>query len=53
MDSIWRLCRAVRALHFSGTDNMEQAITWIMEHESDPDLDLPLLLPEVRTAQAV
>lgn len=30
---------------------MEQAITWIMEHESDPDLDLPLLLPEV-TSQA-
>ena len=26
---------------------MEQAITWIMEHESDPDLDQPLLLPEV------
>ncbi len=40
-------CRALRALHFSGMDNMEQAITWIMEHENDPDLDLPLLLPEV------
>ena len=39
--------RSLRALHFSGTDNMEQAITWIMEHESDPDLDLPLLLPKV------
>ena len=30
---------------------MEQAITWIMEHEEDPDLDQPLLLPEV-TCQA-
>ncbi len=45
-------CRALRALHFSGTDNMEQAITWIMEHENDPDLDQPLLLPEV-TLQAL
>ena len=27
---------------------MEQAVTWIVEHESDPDLDQPLLLPEVR-----
>jgi len=26
---------------------MEQAITWIMDHENDPDLDQPLLLPEV------
>ena len=26
---------------------MEQAITWIMEHENDADLDSPLLLPEV------
>lgn len=26
---------------------MEQAITWIMDHENDSDLDQPLLLPEV------
>ena len=45
-------CRAIRALHFSGTDSLEQAITWIMEHEADPDLDEPLLVPEVSAQPA-
>ncbi len=39
--------RARRALHFSGTDNLEQAVTWIVEHEEDKDLDEPLLIPQV------
>ncbi|KAK9803636.1 hypothetical protein WJX72_007545 [[Myrmecia] bisecta] len=38
--------RATRALHFTGTDNVEQAVNWIMEHENDKDLDEPLLVPE-------
>mmetsp|Transcript_34804 Transcript_34804/g.98671 ORF Transcript_34804/g.98671 Transcript_34804/m.98671 type:complete len:412 (-) Transcript_34804:245-1480(-) len=38
--------RATRAIHFTGTDNIEQAITWIVEHEADPDIDEPLLVPK-------
>ena len=41
-------CRSIRALHFSGTDNMEQAVTWIVEHEHETDLDDPLLVPKVQ-----
>ena len=40
-------CRSMRALHFTGTDNIEQAVGWIVEHEEDPDLDTPLLIPQV------
>ena len=39
--------RAVRALHATGTDNMEQAVNWIVEHTEDADVDMPLLLPKV------
>ncbi len=42
-------CRSMRALHFTGTDNIEQAVGWIVEHEEDPDLDTPLLIPQVLT----
>jgi len=39
--------RATRALHFTGvTDNVEAAITWIVEHESDADIDDPLFVPK-------
>lgn len=37
----------MRALHFTGTDNIEQAVSWIVEHEDDPDLDKPLLIAQV------
>ncbi|EIE21636.1 hypothetical protein COCSUDRAFT_30128 [Coccomyxa subellipsoidea C-169] len=38
--------RSVRALHSTGTDNIEQAVSWIVEHEEDADLDTPLLIPQ-------
>lgn len=46
-------CRCVRALHSTGTDNIEQAVSWIVEHEEDPDLDKPLLIPQVSIAALV
>ncbi len=44
------LRRAVRALHSTGTDSVEQAIAWIEQHEQDADADAPLLLPKARPA---
>lgn len=38
--------RATRALHFSGGEALEAAVNWIMEHESDADIDEPLLVPK-------
>ena len=38
--------RAVRAAHFTGTTSVEQAVNWIVEHETDADVDAPLLLPK-------
>ncbi|GAB4822019.1 hypothetical protein N2152v2_009065 [Parachlorella kessleri] len=38
--------RAVRALHFSGNSSVEGAINWLAEHESDTNLDEPLLVPK-------
>ncbi|KAL9239129.1 hypothetical protein vseg_013478 [Gypsophila vaccaria] len=36
--------RATRALYYSGNSDLENAITWIVEHENDPDIDqLPLV----------
>ncbi|CAL0329674.1 unnamed protein product [Lupinus luteus] len=36
--------RATRALHYSGNSGLEAAVTWIVEHENDPDIDqLPLV----------
>ncbi|KAK9757184.1 hypothetical protein RND81_01G146500 [Saponaria officinalis] len=35
---------ATRALYYSGNSGIEDAITWIVEHENDPDIDqLPLV----------
>ncbi|GMI78699.1 hypothetical protein like AT1G04850 [Hibiscus trionum] len=31
--------RATRALHFSGNTSLEAAVNWVVEHESDPDID--------------
>ncbi|XP_042058284.1 UBX domain-containing protein 1-like [Salvia splendens] len=37
--------RSTRALHFSGNENLEAAVSWIVEHENDPDIDLMPLVP--------
>ncbi|KAL1328685.1 hypothetical protein HN51_038491 [Arachis hypogaea] len=37
--------RATRALHYSGNASIEAAINWIVEHESDPDIDQMPLVP--------
>jgi uncharacterized UBP type Zn finger protein len=39
--------RAARGLHFSGNSSVEGAINWLSEHETDADLDTPLLVPQV------
>ncbi|KAM3189856.1 hypothetical protein ACQJBY_068236 [Aegilops geniculata] len=40
--------RSIRALHYSGNSNLESAINWLLEHESDPDIDqLPLVSREI------
>ena len=41
--------KATRALYFTGTSNLEQAVQWIMEHEEDPEAEMPLLVAKVRT----
>ncbi|PWA93074.1 concanavalin A-like lectin/glucanase domain, Xyloglucan endotransglucosylase/hydrolase [Artemisia annua] len=33
------LARAMRALHFSGNSSLEDAISWLIDHENDPDID--------------
>lgn len=39
-------CRAVRALHGTGTDSVEAAVTWLEQHGEDTDIDMPLLVPK-------
>ncbi|TVU04961.1 hypothetical protein EJB05_48106, partial [Eragrostis curvula] len=40
--------RSIRALHFSGNSDLESAVNWLLEHESDPDIDqLPLIPREI------
>ncbi|KAL6900907.1 hypothetical protein ACP4OV_005583 [Aristida adscensionis] len=40
--------RSIRALHYSGNSNLESAVNWLLEHESDPDIDqLPLVPREI------
>ncbi|XP_062195810.1 uncharacterized protein LOC133898980 isoform X1 [Phragmites australis] len=40
--------RSIRALHYSGNSNLESAVNWLLEHESDPDIDqLPLITREI------
>ncbi|KAK3123925.1 hypothetical protein QOZ80_8AG0638100 [Eleusine coracana subsp. coracana] len=39
---------SIRALHFSGNSDLESAVNWLLEHESDPDIDqLPLVPREI------
>ncbi|KAF8072947.1 ubxn1 [Scenedesmus sp. PABB004] len=38
--------RAARGLHFSGNSTLEGAINWLAEHEAEPELDTPLLVPK-------
>ncbi|PWA38580.1 UBX domain-containing protein 4 [Artemisia annua] len=33
------LARAMRALHYSGNSSLEDAISWLIDHENDPDID--------------
>jgi DNA-directed RNA polymerase subunit RPC12/RpoP len=36
--------RATRALHFTGASDIETAVSWIVDHEDDPDIDeMPLV----------
>ena len=44
--------KAVRALHFTGTSSLEQAVAWLVEHGEDADIDTPLLIPKVWTTMA-
>nr|GLL41936.1 UBX domain-containing protein 1 [Ipomoea trifida] len=37
--------RATRALHYSGNASLEAAVNWVVEHESDPDVDEMPLVP--------
>lgn len=37
--------RATRALHFSGNDNIEAAVNWVVEHENDPEIDQMPMVP--------
>eukprot|EP00747_Dinoflagellata_sp_TGD_P021744 gnl/TRDRNA2_/TRDRNA2_128675_c0_seq1.p1 gnl/TRDRNA2_/TRDRNA2_128675_c0~~gnl/TRDRNA2_/TRDRNA2_128675_c0_seq1.p1 ORF type:complete len:444 (+),score=111.63 gnl/TRDRNA2_/TRDRNA2_128675_c0_seq1:33-1364(+) len=42
---------AVRAIHGSKAEGIEQAIQWLEDHRSDADLDMPLLLPKQLTPE--
>lgn len=37
--------RATRALHYSGNASIEAAVNWVVEHESDTDIDQMPLVP--------
>lgn len=38
--------RTIRALHSTGTSNIEQAVNWLDQHSEDADIDQPLLIPK-------
>ncbi|XP_024359137.1 uncharacterized protein [Physcomitrium patens] len=43
--------RSTRALHFTGSSNVETAVNWIVEHENDPDIDeMPLVPSDANTS---
>ncbi|XP_016551003.1 UBX domain-containing protein 1 isoform X2 [Capsicum annuum] len=45
--------RAIRALHFSGNASLEAAVNWVVEHESDPDIDeTPMVPASAKKAEA-
>ncbi|TQE03565.1 hypothetical protein C1H46_010880 [Malus baccata] len=37
--------RATRALHYSGNASLEAAVNWVVEHETDPNIDEMPLVP--------
>ncbi|KAM1049761.1 hypothetical protein TB2_031117 [Malus domestica] len=37
--------RATRALHYSGNTSLEAAVNWVVEHETDPNIDEMPLVP--------
>ncbi|XP_077211006.1 ubiquitin-associated (UBA)/TS-N domain-containing protein [Tasmannia lanceolata] len=37
--------RATRALHFSGNASIEAAVSWVVEHEDDPEIDQMPMVP--------
>ncbi|CAI9300821.1 unnamed protein product [Lactuca saligna] len=39
------LARATRALHYSGNSSLLDAISWIVDHEDDPEIDQMPLVP--------
>lgn len=41
------LNRATRALHYSGNSSLEDAINWVIDHETDPDMDETPLCAQV------
>ncbi|XP_019076410.1 uncharacterized protein LOC100264566 isoform X2 [Vitis vinifera] len=43
------VARATRALHFSGNDSLAAAVSWIIDHENDPDIDqMPSISEEMK-----
>eukprot|EP00894_Picocystis_sp_ML_P002831 jgi/Pico_ML_1/53348/g3910.t1 len=38
--------RATRALYLGGSDGVEEAVQWMVEHENDEDVDQPLLVQQ-------
>ncbi|KAG6544367.1 hypothetical protein Mapa_014201 [Marchantia paleacea] len=45
--------RATRSLYFSGADSIEGAVTWIVEHEGDDNIDEMPMVPAGATGGAV
>ncbi|KAL3680076.1 hypothetical protein R1sor_023032 [Riccia sorocarpa] len=45
--------RATRSLHFSGADNIEGAVNWIVEHEGDENIDEMPMVPAGTSGGAV
>lgn len=42
--------RALKALHYTNNADLESAVNWIMEHQEDPDIDEPLVVPTAAVA---
>lgn len=45
--------RATRALHFTGNDNIEAAVNWVVENENDPEIDhMPMVPAQAKSEPA-